>query len=98
MGIGDVFEGLLDIPPEYEDIIMHCRKSVLLNKKDVWAKQYDSDFDVAMGVALKLSALNSSVRVGSPCDEITWTKTTPIIKVFTNFIEWRRMKQAGRFF
>ena len=28
---------------------MHCRKSFLFDKKDVWAKQHDSDFDVTMG-------------------------------------------------
>ena len=39
----------IDIPPEYEDIIMHCRKSFLFDKKDVWAKQHDSDFDVTLG-------------------------------------------------
>ena len=39
----------IDIPPEYEDIIMYCRKWFLFDKKDVWAKQHDSDFDVTMG-------------------------------------------------
>ena len=39
-----------------------------------------------MCVTFRLSALNGSVRVGAPCDQITVTKTTPTIKAFMNFI------------
>ena len=36
------------IPDEFENILLHCRKSFLFHNKDVWTKQKDSDFDVTM--------------------------------------------------
>ena len=55
-------KGFTNITPEEEDIIMHCRKTVLVGQGDtIWIKKDNPDFDVPMG---SLDASEVSETVG----------------------------------
>ena len=40
---------MVDIPQEDRDLIMHTRRSILVNGEDTWVKKGDDIFDVTMG-------------------------------------------------
>ena len=40
---------MVDISEEHRDLIMHARKSILVDRSDTWIKKGENLFDVTMG-------------------------------------------------